>query len=195
LFTYLLTTPKKRPQAALVGSSNVTRGGLIDNYEANVLVIEHSGLRELVRFFEELFDGGHATAVTKRWLDQYRRAWTRREQLRKAEESIRQKVRKIGRTDRAKSPRRIKGKTIAFTGRIRDWPRERVLYPRVRRLGGDIVLRANGLGRADYLVHADLLGANESTLKLKEARARGVPVISEEEFFDTYTRERGARGK
>lgn len=51
---------------AYVGSSNLTRGGLTENVEANVRIegpAEASQLREPAAFFESLFDGEFATSV------------------------------------------------------------------------------------------------------------------------------------
>lgn len=82
---------------------------------------------------------------------------------------------------------------FVFTGGIKGWPRERLLYPEVRRLGGKVGARESALAKADWLVHGDSLSKGESTVKIKGAHARGVPIISEEDFMWARDKERRIR--
>ena len=49
---------------ALVGSSNMTAGGLQNNYEASLWSDEPGAVRRLGDYFDELFHGGHARPMT-----------------------------------------------------------------------------------------------------------------------------------
>ena len=69
---------KTGKKTAIVGSSNLTEGGLSTNYETNVLVEDPRVVRQLLDYFEEHFEGAHAKAVDQSWLDQYRHLWTER---------------------------------------------------------------------------------------------------------------------
>lgn len=169
---------------ALVGSSNMTAGGLQNNYEASLWSEEPGAVRRLSDYFDELFHGSHAHPVTTSWLVAYRLIWEERRQQQREAERSREKVRSIPRGPSGqKPPTRIRGKTFVFTGGISGWPRERRLYPRVRKLGGLVGSKASALPKADALVHGDRLGDKGATVKLKAARKLGVPIISEEEFL------------
>ena len=181
--------PRRGRRRALVGSSNMTAGGLKNNYEASFWSDEPAATTKLAEYFEELHNGGHARAITDEWLMLYRRLWQERQRQQHEAEKTRKKVRSI-QPDSAtrKLPRRIKGYKFVFTGGISGWPRERKLYPRVRRLGGLIGLKAGALSTSDFLVHGDRLEGKRATVKLKAARDLGVPIISEEEFLGVLSR-------
>jgi NAD-dependent DNA ligase len=95
--------------------------------------------------------------------------------------------------DRGNLPKRINGHKFAFTGGIPDWPRERVLYPYVKGLGGEIV-RAETIAKADCLVQAEK-GNGETTRKLRGAARFGVPVITEDGFWRIVSREKALNAK
>lgn len=176
--------PRRGRRRALVGSSNMTAGGLKNNYEASFWSDEPAATTRLAEYFDELHNGGHARAITAKWVAKYRQLWQERQRQQQAAEQTREKVRSI----QPDSPKRkvltqIKNYKFVFTGGIAGWPRERKLYPRVRKLRGQVGLHASALRTADFLVHGNRLEGKRATLKLKAARNLGVPIISEEEFL------------
>jgi phosphatidylserine/phosphatidylglycerophosphate/cardiolipin synthase-like enzyme len=74
-------------EAAIVGSSNLTRGGLDCNLEANVLV-DDGVVEELEGFFDELFEGGRAKHISTMWLDSYRELWKEQQAARTRLDSL-----------------------------------------------------------------------------------------------------------
>jgi HKD family nuclease len=186
---------RKGKQTAILGSSNLTRGGLIGNYEANVFLDNKKSLGELLDYFEQQFEGAYARQIDDTWFDNYLKWWKEREKAERKLQQIREKVRKLPAKRRfAKTlPKRIKGFAFAFTGKIYEWPRKRILYPTVRRFGGKIVLDARAIENADCLVHGEILGSRKDTKKLRGARQNGIPIITEEEFFVIFEREKKQR--
>jgi HKD family nuclease len=183
--------------AAIVGSSNLTNGGMGMNYEANVWLDDRDIVGTFLDYFTEHFQGGRARNVSEAWLEQYRAYWAQRKKLIEALRRVREKIRRLRArpTSRKPVPKRVRGHTFAFTGKITDWPRERRLYPLVNRLKGTVVKHAKGIVRVDCLVHGDILGRKKTTRKLCTARQNGVPIIQEEEFFMIVKRERLRRHK
>jgi HKD family nuclease len=178
----------------IIGSSNLTLGGLTQNYEANALISDQNLVGRLVAYFEEHFFGGHSKPITHEWLQAYRVLWSERQKAVKRLRTIRAKVRRLGaRSDTEKAPRRVKGHVFAFTGKIHKWPRATKLYPLIKRLGGQVVPSADGIARADCLVHGDILGRKKSTRKLARARVEKMPIITEEDFFRLVSQERKFR--
>ncbi len=177
--------------SAIVGSANLTHGGLVENYEASLFVDDRVAVARLLEFFDENFKGGHSRQVDAKWLQRYRVVFQARQGAMKALKRAREKARHL----RAKPPqskpipKRVRGYTFAFTGRITDWPREAELYPYVRKLGGDIADRPKSMGRTDCLVHGNILGGRKSTLKLDAATRFDIPIITHEEFFKLATRD------
>jgi len=180
---------------AILGSSNLTHGGLAENYEANVLITEPAVVRKLVDYFEEHFEGGRSKRITEEWLGSYREVWRQRRMAVEALRRARDRVRRIHQeqVDGSKPPKRIKGHTFCFTGKIPEWPRETRLYPKLKRWGGGVAKTADNMKLADCLVHGDILGGRKSTRKLVRARATGVPIINEEEFFKILDHEKSLR--
>jgi len=43
--------------------------------------------------------------------------------------------------------------------------------------------KAGGVGSAECLIHAEILGGRKSTLKLVKAHQLKIPIITEEQFF------------
>jgi hypothetical protein len=78
-------------------------------------------------------------------------------------------------------PKRIRGHSFAFTGKIEGQPRERVLYPLIERYDGR-VFRLWGIKSADCLVHGAFSGDRKTTQKLIAARAAGIEIIYPAEF-------------
>lgn len=181
--------------SAIVGSSNLTHGGLCDNYEANVLIDDSRVAGQLLGYFDELFQGGGAKEVTKEWLERYRALWFKRQELNKLLRTARASVVNISRPPRTGKPvpRRIKGHEFAFTGRIARGARESVVYPMVGKYHGSIVKSPKGIHHADCLVHGDILGGPRTTLKLRAARNNNVPVIQEDEFARIEANEKRLR--
>jgi HKD family nuclease len=171
---------------AIVGSSNVTGGGFEHNYEANVLV-DGEAAEELGNYFDELFLGAYARPVDATWLTAYQRIWESREALRKKDADLRKQMRPRPRPGK-RLPKRIKGNYFVFTGRIPKQPRERVLYPRVKRAGGLVGLKASAVPHAAALVQGELMGG-EDTLKLRTAREVGAVIITQEEFLTLLAKE------
>ena len=167
-------------KTAIIGSSNMTGGGLSSNYETNVFLDESKVVQQLLDYFEEHFQGAHARRVDQDWLDQYQRLWAQRKTVEEQRRKFQEKARDLGRPPR-NIPRGIKGHVFAFTGRIAGWPRDDKLYPYVERHGGSVAAKAGAMNSAECLVHAEILGGRKSTLKLVKARARRIPIITEEQ--------------
>jgi HKD family nuclease len=173
---------KAGTQAAIIGSSNLTDGGLSTNYETNVVIDDRKSVRQLLDYFEEHFEGAHSKAVDQAWLSQYRRLWAERQRTEERQRKLRDKARLLGKPPE-NVPRRLRGHFFAFTGGIADWPRDRKLYPYVIKHGGHIVKSADSMAGAECLVHAEILGGRKTTRKLLRARERRIPIITEEQFF------------
>jgi len=166
-------------KAAIIGSSNLTGGGLGKNYEANVLLDDRRVVQTFQDYFEEHFQGAHARRIDQRWLDQYRRLWIERKKTEQRQRRFREKARSLGQSP-SKVLNGVKGHVFAFTGKIAGWPRKRILYPRVERRGGEV---AKSIGSAECLVHAEILGGRKTTRKLVKARQMNIPIITEEQFL------------
>jgi HKD family nuclease len=166
-------------KTAIVGSSNLTGGGLRENHETNIFLNHRRIVQTFLDYFEEQFQGAHARKIDKRWLDQYRQLWSERRKIEKRQRNLREKARHLGTTP-SNTVNRIKGHVYAFTGSIAGWPRERILYPRVKRRGGYV---AKNITSAECLVHAELLGGRKTTRKLVKARQMNIPIITEEQFL------------
>lgn len=180
--------PRGKRCRALVGSSNLTDGGMKKNYEASFWSDDPKAVTRLTEYFDELHSGDHAHSITDSWLAEYRRLWDERQQQQRDAEQTRKKVRSIPHDLTVpRKPKQIRGKKFVFTGGIAGWPRDRLLYPRVRKLGGKIGQKESDLKNADCLVRANQLGSKE-TLKLEAARRLGVPIINEKKFLKEYLR-------
>ena len=166
-------------KTAIIGSSNLTEGGLRTNCESNVLLDDRRVVQEFQDYFEEHFQGAHARGVDQHWLDQYRQLWIERKKTEQRQRRLREKARSLGKPT-SNVPNRIKGHVFAFTGRIARWPRKRILYPRVERRGGRV---AKSIGSAEYLVQSEL-GNRKTTRKLVKARQMNIPIITEEQFLN-----------
>jgi HKD family nuclease len=182
-------------QTAMLGSSNLTRGGLIGNYEANVLLDKKEIVRELLDYLDEQFLGGYSRRIDDFWFDNYLVWWREREKAERKLWTIRERIRKItAKRELSKVlRRRIKDSVLAFTGKIEDWPRDARLYPAVRRLGGKIITDASSIRSADFLVHGAIPGGWKTTRKLRGARQHNIPIISEEDFFAIFNKHKAQR--
>lgn len=169
-------------KTAIIGSSNLTGGGLNANYETNIFVDDPKVVQQLLDYFEEHFEGSHARPVGQRWLIQYQHLWIQRKKIEQIQRKLRDKARGLG-TPPPKMPDRIEGHCFAFTGGILGWPREPKLYPFVAEHGGTVAKKAKSMGAAECLVHAEILGGKKSTQKLMKARQKNIPIITEEQFF------------
>jgi len=129
-------------QTAILGSSNLTRGGLIGNYEANVLLDNKKNLGELLDYFEEQFVGAYARQIDDTWFDNYLKWWKEREKAERRLRQIRERVRKLPTKWKLPKtlPKRIKGCVFAFTGKIYEWPRERRFILRFDGSAGELFL-------------------------------------------------------
>jgi HKD family nuclease len=175
-------TRQDATKAAVIGSSNLTGGGLSTNYETNVFLDDRKVVIQLLEYFDEHFLGAHSRPVSQRWLDQYHQLWTERKKAEQDQRKLRDKAARIGGLP-ANVPKQIQGHVFAFTGAIAGWPRKRKLYPRVERLGGRIVKKAAAMGSVQCLVHAEILSGRKSTQKLEVAHRKKIPIITEEQFF------------
>jgi HKD family nuclease len=184
-----------KPARIILGSSNMTGRAFTRNCEANVLIDDPRTATALADYFEKLWIGAYAKKLDEEWLSGYRAVWRTRQAVEDRTEAVRKKVVAIGRKHApvAGAPRRIKGHRFAFTGRITDWPRATRLYPEVLKLGGTIVTDADRLKGDDCLVHGDILGESDTSLKLRTARSVGAPIISVDNFFQIRDRERARR--
>jgi NAD-dependent DNA ligase len=186
---YVFTSSKKEV-AAIIGSSNLTSGGLGTNYEANVFLDEGRSLKDLLAYFQQLFGGAYGHIIDPSWLDKYTGLWTSRSKLVLGLRKAREKARRLA----VKSPtgkevlRRVKGTCFVFTGKIENWPRERRLYPKILSYRGRVVSTT----KADYLVQGEL-GDRKTTRKLQVARKWGIPIITEEQFLSVLKREKRRR--
>jgi phosphatidylserine/phosphatidylglycerophosphate/cardiolipin synthase-like enzyme len=65
----------------VVGSSNLTGGGLAENYEVNLLVDSNNTAEELCAYFDEHFEGAYSVRLTHDWLKEYAKEWAKRKKL------------------------------------------------------------------------------------------------------------------
>lgn len=186
--------PGSGPGAAIVGSSNLTSGGLERNFEANVLIKTSALVGELEAVFDELFEGGRAKPIDSRWLDGYRDLWKELCAARKNLGHLQNKVKRLRalRTGKPTVPSRILAHSFAFTGGIEEWPRDAVLYPAIKQFGGSVV-EIEGLKKAECLVHGDIRYGRKTTRKLRAARRAGIEIISQSDFFGILDNERRLR--
>jgi HKD family nuclease len=182
--------------SVIVGSSNLTGGGLVENYEANILVRVGSVSSKLAVYFDEHFHGAYSSDVTSEWIAKYRSEWEKRQKFFARLSQLRRKAQVAARRSARNSlaSEQIEGRRIAFTGKIKDWPRKAKLYPKVERLGGQIV-EVDQIVNADYLVHAELMGGRKTTRKLRGARNYEIPVFTQEHFFDLVDKTESKRKK
>jgi NAD-dependent DNA ligase len=165
---------------AILGSSNLTGGGLNGNYETNLLIDGDAVVRQLLEYIEEHLEGAYAKELDRDWLSEYERLWTERKQAEQRQRKLRERTRRLGKPP-ANVPDKIKGSTFAFTGKIDGWSRDK-LYPYVLRHGGHLARKAESMAKANCLVQGEILGGRESTKKLAKAHERHIPIITEEEF-------------
>jgi HKD family nuclease len=178
-------------KTAIIGSSNLTGGGLSENHETNVFLNDRRIVQTFLDYFEEHFQGAHARGVDQRWLDQYRQLWIERKNAEQRQRRLREKARSLGKPP-SNVPNRIKGHVFAFTGRIAGWPRKK-LYPYVEHRGGRVAMTARGIGSAECLVHAEILGGRKTTGKLVKAREMKIRIITEEQFLSLIRRKARTR--
>ena len=180
--------------SAIVGSSNLTGGGLTENHEANVWVRTSNAVNDLTEYFDEHFEGAYSSIVTREWLADYRDDWLLRRKLFDRLEKLRRRgqSRSHRNVQKSRFPKRIKDTLLAFTGGIRDWPRKPRLYPLVRRLGGWPV-EVESVSRADGLIHAEFSGGRKTTRKLRSARKFQIPIMTEEDFWGLVQNEKRLR--
>ncbi len=173
---------------AVLGSSNLTKAGLTCNHESNVILDDASAVRSLAGSFEEHFLGAHSHMVEAGWLAEYRRRWLKRKAALERDERLR-RASTVREKPVSSAPRVIADHRFAFTGKVEGWPRERKLYPTLRRLGGEIASSADRVASADCLVHAEIPGGRVTTNKLKRARRFKMPIITEEQFLRILERD------
>lgn len=148
--------------------------------------------RQLLKFFDEMFKGSHSRNVSVSWLERYRTTFDSRKKALQALRRSREKVRRLRltRPNGRPLPKRLLGFTFAFTRGIAEWPRDEKLYPLVRSLGGEVAERPSAIRRADCLVHGNVLRGQQSTQKLDAAIEHGIPIITDEEFFNIVRAEK-----
>jgi HKD family nuclease len=180
--------------SAIIGSSNLTGGGLTENYEANVWVQTSAVANQLADYFDEHFEGAYSSRVTSEWIASYRKEWRQRKKLLDRLRRLRQKSQAMARKHIGKSytAKRIKGYRLAFTGGILDWPRTHRLYPLVKRLGG-IIVEAEQISNANLLVQTERMGGRKTTRKLRGARHFHIPIITEEDFWALVSKAKAMR--
>jgi len=168
-------------ETAIIGSSNLTGGGLDTNYETNVLVDDRKVVRQFLDYYKEHFRGAHARQVDQRWLNQYRKLWAERARADQRQRVLREKARHLGGPPQG-LPKGIRGTSSRSRERS---PTGRAigLYPYVRHHGGRIASNAGAMGSAECLVQGEILGGQQSTRKLERARELNIPIITEEMFF------------
>ncbi|SRR6266566_2343331 len=83
---------KASSTSAIIGSSNLTGGGLTENHEANIGVRSGSVVSELTEYFDEHFEGAYSSQVTSEWLADYRDEWLLRKKLFDRLKKLRQKT-------------------------------------------------------------------------------------------------------
>jgi HKD family nuclease len=191
-------TGSRDRRSAILGSSNLTGGGMVKNLEVNLFLDDASSIKDLDQYFYELFEGGRARPVSDTWLETYSKHWTNLKKVEEAKKALRAKLPRPQTTVHGKNapiPNRIRGFKFAFTGKIEGYPRDLVLFPLVEKLGGTIALRYDSMASADALVHGNVMGGSETTKKLEEAKLRNIPVISEDEFFKAVAKEKQVRAR
>jgi HKD family nuclease len=180
-------------QTAILGSSNFTIGGLEKNFEASLVTTESPVVRSIADYFDQLFSGGRVRDVNLQWLKTYREWWKAAKKVVAQQRRLRRKLQDQRRnTMRVNAPGGIAGKRVAFTGKIQDWPRKQRLYPEVQRLGAEIAERANSMASVSMLFQGDILD-RDSTRKIETAKARGIPIYSQDEFFQLRDKARKKR--
>jgi HKD family nuclease len=181
-------------RSAIIGSSNLTCGGLTENYEVNVLVEADTVAGELSDYFDENFQGAYSEDLTSEWIEPYFKEWVKRKKLldKLCQPPPKNRARAHMNIEKVDTPKRISGYRFAFTGGIPDWPRARTLYPCVRKLGGSFT-EAEHIASADCLVHGEVMSGRKTTRKLRGARQNKIPVISQEEFMALVAKERDLR--
>jgi HKD family nuclease len=102
-------------KTAIIGSSNLTGGGLSENYETNVFLNERKVVQDFLDYFEEHFQGAHARRVDQRWLDQYRQLWVERKKTEQRQRRLREKARSVGKPP-SNVPNRIKAVRLRLQG-------------------------------------------------------------------------------
>jgi len=190
---FSIFSSKTGAKTAIVGSSNLTEGGMSHNYETNILVNDPRLAQRFLDYFQEHFEGSHSTHITADWLRKYEGLWAQRAKLINLLRQLREKARKRSRPVGRPLPTRIHGYCFAFTGRMHGWPRQRKLYPTVRRYGGKVAESADQISASDCLVHAEILGGRTSTLKLRRARKEQIPIVTEEDFLKILSNEKRAK--
>ena len=187
-------THSNSKRSVILGSSNLTSGGMGNNLEANVHLEDGKVISQIDGYFEEIFEGGRAREVSDIWLKKYAPYWKKIKKLDRAQRKLQvrfssQPAKIVNST--APIPKRIQGACFAFTGKIYGYPRERVLYPLVIKLGGTI----GYISSVNALVHGDILGGLKTTAKLKAAQEINKPIISEDEFFEAVKNENRIRSR
>lgn len=182
----------------IVGSSNLTNGGLAQNVEVNVLVDDASETRLLEKFFVVHWLSSRAKPVSAAWLAAYRKAWARRSRAMRVLARSRVTVAKIKspRMSTRPLPTRVKDSTFVFTGALGNgWNRDEVLR-RVHHLGGFALDSAAAVKGADCLVEGRINSYYDTTRKLEMARQTDTPIMPAEDFIRLVSREvRLKRGK
>lgn len=186
----------KGHKTAIIGSSNLTHGGFVENVEVNLLLDSRKEVGNLLKFFNVLFLGRNSQPVNTAWLKEYQTTWANRK---KALDGLHQARAKVIRIKTAHLPgtaipKRIKGKTFVFTGGLGYWNRRTALAA-VKRYGGDARDTHPSVKAADCLVEGQINPCLESTRKLEVAREYDIPIIGPDEFLWIYENEKKLRKK
>lgn len=185
-------THSNSKRSVILGSSNLTSGGMGNNLEANIHLEDSKVISQIDVYFDEIFEGGRERVVSDIWLKKYARYWEKIKKLDRAQRKL--QVRFLSQSAKivksaATIPKRIQGVCFAFTGKITGYPREKILYPLVIKLGGTI----GWINTANALVHGDILGGLKTTAKLKAAQEMRTPILSEDDFFEAVKNENRIR--
>jgi HKD family nuclease len=165
--------------SAILGSSNLTDGGLIENREVNILVTDHSVVSDLRTWFEFQFNSDDAINVDASWLNGYRANWNARQRTVQELREIQIELRYLPSQPQSRPEfPGVAGYTVMFTGEIHDhWDRKRTLYRKIEASGGFVADRVHE--PFDFLVR----GYREGEQKLDKAHKENKPIVAQFDFF------------
>ena len=178
----------------IIGSSNLTAGGLSENIEANVAVDDRTAGQQAIKDFDKVFNGVLAKPVDDDWVADYRPVWATRQRDWDRLERSRRKLDRLSEKVRVAAglPMRIEGHRFAFTGKLNRGTRQQ-LIEEVARYGGTVLDNPASIPGVDCLIRGTLSSAQKSTHKLRNAKRSGIRVVDETRFLEIVAAEKTKR--